>query len=98
MTFLTYIRLKAAATFLRFWVSAVPEPKADSVLQIPFRDDGRTIKVYVYKPSTPQLDHLPFSSTSTVAASFYHYVVVINSTAATLQKTHRTQFLIALTV
>jgi acetyl esterase/lipase len=59
MTFLTYIRLKAAATFLRFWVSAVPEPKADSVLQIPSRDDGRTIKVYVYKPSTPQLGPSP---------------------------------------
>jgi acetyl esterase/lipase len=54
MSFLTYIRLKAVATFLRFRIPAVPAPKTDGVLQIPSRDDGRTIKVYVYKPSNPQ--------------------------------------------
>ncbi|KAL5331215.1 hypothetical protein ACEPPN_000744 [Leptodophora sp. 'Broadleaf-Isolate-01'] len=54
MSFLTYIRLKAVATFLRFGVPAIPAPKTDDVLQIPSRDDRRTIKVYVYKPSNPQ--------------------------------------------
>lgn len=54
MSPLTYIRLKALATFLRFGVSAIPPPKTDGVLQIPSRDDGRTIKVHVYKPSNPR--------------------------------------------
>jgi acetyl esterase/lipase len=54
MSFFTYVRLKAVVTFLRFGVPAIPTPKTDGVLQIPSRDDGRTIKVYVYKPSNPQ--------------------------------------------
>ena len=54
MSLLTYIRLKALATFLRLGIPAVPIPKTDGVIQIPSRDDGRTIKVYVYKPHNPQ--------------------------------------------
>jgi acetyl esterase/lipase len=54
MSFLTSIRLKAVATVLRFGIAAISAPKTDGVLQIPSRDDGRTIKVYVYKPSNPQ--------------------------------------------
>ncbi|KAH8600646.1 putative esterase/lipase [Bisporella sp. PMI_857] len=54
MSLLSYIRLKTVATFIRFTLPAIPEPKADGVLQIPSRDDGRTIKAYVYKPKNPQ--------------------------------------------
>jgi acetyl esterase/lipase len=56
MSLFTYIRLKAVATFIRFTIPAhlKTTPKSDGVLQIPSRDDGRTIKAYVYKPSNPQ--------------------------------------------
>ena len=54
MSFLTYIRLKATAALLRLWITAIPPPKTDGILQIPSRDEGRTIKAYVYKPSNPQ--------------------------------------------
>ena len=54
MSPLRYIRLKAIAAFLRLWITAIPPPKTDGILQIPSRDKGRTIKAYVYKPSNPQ--------------------------------------------
>jgi acetyl esterase/lipase len=59
MTFLTYIRLKAVATYLRFRIRPIPPPVTDGILQIPSRDDGRTIKVHIYKPSNPQLGPSP---------------------------------------
>ncbi|KAH7333387.1 Alpha/Beta hydrolase protein [Rhexocercosporidium sp. MPI-PUGE-AT-0058] len=54
MSLLTYLRLKIIATFIRFRIPAIPTPDADSVLQIPSRDEGRTIKAYIYKPSNSQ--------------------------------------------
>lgn len=53
MGYLTYPRLKILATLLRFLVRRMISTRinqSDDVLQIPSRDAGRTIKVYVYRP------------------------------------------------
>ncbi|PMD11991.1 putative carboxylesterase [Hyaloscypha hepaticicola] len=51
--FLRYLRLKFLISSIRLLArlfAPLPAPKPDSVLRIPSRDKGRTIKVHVYKP------------------------------------------------
>ncbi|TQB73033.1 hypothetical protein MPDQ_006283 [Monascus purpureus] len=51
---LTYLRFKATATALRFLVSlrdTSSPANPDETIQIPSRDEGRTIKAHVYRPS-----------------------------------------------
>ncbi|KIX00566.1 uncharacterized protein Z518_09631 [Rhinocladiella mackenziei CBS 650.93] len=53
--FVRYVRLKFLVSFFRLIVklfASPPTPKPDSVLRIPSRDSRRTIKAYLYKPST----------------------------------------------
>ncbi|GFF38412.1 carboxylesterase NlhH [Aspergillus lentulus] len=53
-TFLRYLRLKLLVSFYRLIVrifASPPRPRPDSVLRIPSRDKGRTIKAHLYKPS-----------------------------------------------
>jgi acetyl esterase/lipase len=51
--FLRYLRLKLMISFFRLLIKllASPKPHPDSVLRIPSRDNGRTIKTHLYKPS-----------------------------------------------
>ncbi|KAJ5240342.1 carboxylesterase [Penicillium citrinum] len=52
--FLRYLYLKFLVTLSRFLIKCLtssPCPKPDLSLQIPSRDQGRTINVHVYKPS-----------------------------------------------
>ncbi|RMZ76050.1 hypothetical protein DV737_g4997, partial [Chaetothyriales sp. CBS 132003] len=53
-TFVRYLRLKFLISLFRILVrlfAPIPKPKPDSVLGIPSRDSGRTIKAHIYKPS-----------------------------------------------
>ncbi|PMD49024.1 putative carboxylesterase [Hyaloscypha variabilis F] len=53
LDFLRYLRLKFLISSLRLLVRLLvppPAPKPDSVLRIPSRDKGRTIKIHVYNP------------------------------------------------
>ncbi|RLL95893.1 hypothetical protein CFD26_105654 [Aspergillus turcosus] len=52
--FLRYLRLKFLFSFYRLIVKifvSQPRPRPDSVLRIPSRDNSRTIKAHLYKPS-----------------------------------------------
>jgi acetyl esterase/lipase len=52
--FLRYLRLKFLISSLRLLMrvlAPLPAPKPDSVLRIPSRDKGRTIRIHVYGPS-----------------------------------------------
>lgn len=51
--FVCYLRLKLFVSFFRLLVKlfASPTPNPNSVLRIPSRDNGRTIKAHLYKPS-----------------------------------------------
>ena len=68
LAFVRYLRLKILVSIFRLLVklsnilSALPKPTPDSVLEIPARDNGRSIKVHLYKPSaegTKKGDPLP---------------------------------------
>ncbi|RHZ47892.1 putative carboxylesterase [Aspergillus thermomutatus] len=51
---LRYVRLKFLVSFYRLvvkFLASPPRPHPDSVLRIPSRDHGRTIKAHLYKPS-----------------------------------------------
>lgn len=55
LAFVRYLRLKFLVSFCRLAVKLLaspPKPKPDSVLRIPSRDNRRTIKAHLYKPST----------------------------------------------
>jgi len=52
MSFLTYYGLKAIVSGIRLAQPCPVTAKPDEVLQIPSREDGRTIKANIYKPST----------------------------------------------
>jgi acetyl esterase/lipase len=52
--FVRYLRLKFLISFFRLLVKLLaspPKPNPDSVLRIPSRDNRRTIKTHLYKPS-----------------------------------------------
>ncbi|KAJ5610705.1 hypothetical protein N7510_007424 [Penicillium lagena] len=54
LSFVRYLRLKGLVSFMRLVVRLLfptPKPRPDSVLRVPSRDEHRTIKVHVYKPS-----------------------------------------------
>lgn len=56
LDFIRYLRLKFIISIFRFLIklgntlNRLPRPKPDSVLEIPSRDDARSIKAHVYKP------------------------------------------------
>lgn len=53
LAFVRYSYLKVLVTFSRFLIkcfTSSPSPRPDLLLQIPSRDQNRTIKVHVYKP------------------------------------------------
>src|SRR5664279_396705 len=50
---LRYLRLRLLISFLPVLMgllAPLPTPKPDSVLKIPSRDEGRTIKIHAYNP------------------------------------------------
>lgn len=52
--FVRYLRLKFLVSFVRLVIKLLaspPKPNPDSVLRIPSRDNHRTIKAHLYKPS-----------------------------------------------
>jgi acetyl esterase/lipase len=53
MNWLTDVRNKVLATGVRYMTSRAIETHQDEVLQVPSRDEGRTIKVHVYKSKNP---------------------------------------------
>jgi acetyl esterase/lipase len=53
MNWLTDVRNKVLATGVRYMASRAIETHQDEVLHVPSRDEGRTIKVHIYKSKNP---------------------------------------------